>query len=233
MNVRRVFSSWLLIPSSLVVSAWLYLFLIWIFPMEDGYGEFTILRVDALCIASAAIVAIGYWSGRQWSESAASAIAWAVGFVAFFTAGLVPMNVLFGALPLVIWWLASRRPGPWLLRFALSSVPPLVVFAYVAAFAVHDKNLWPYTRFQGRLLQMEARAHELRAQGVLSPGGALTERDVAVLKREGMLDVEFRFPVVGFPVYASSQGGGSIWLMKAGSHGPLDPVTMRMPWASD
>jgi hypothetical protein len=231
MTLPSWLDSRLLLPASLVFSGWFYLFLVWWLPMGAGLDRQLVFGTGVLCAVVAAIAAVCVWSERRAFFMIGTALAWLTAALALLSALLgLPLNALSGALLLVIWWAAVRWSGPWLRRYALATLGPLAVLLYVVTCADYTKNVWPYTRFQSRLLDMQRHARELHARTGI-PHQPPTAEDVAVLEREGLRRVALTFPIGGFTVEANLVGE-EIWLAWGAAYGPIDPETMMIRWAS-
>jgi hypothetical protein len=254
---RRVWLWLLFMLPSLAVSAWLFLWLEWMLPTEDGKVE------GPLILTLSLIAGMTLGTGRTAARSMAARW-WLRAAVA---AGLSPLTILLQSMVGFTSLAAVSSIGPWLAVFAVPALVgylvcrivtrylagqwqapaavallPLLLVMSISCATGNVKRCWPWSSWRPALLALESNAVAAADRLHLPRDRPLTREEQDRWRREAPLRLTLRFPVTHWEVVASVVnpwsdqlvGDGRLWLWWGDkTFGPFDPKKMTILSASD
>lgn len=248
------------LTASLLLSAWLYLWCQWRFPVEDepllfvtplafaAGGALFAFAVDCrrsrmarvwLCApAVPLILAFGAVLDELWAEISAASIPIEAKLLNTIFWGAFCIASL-GAFLLACVTVRAQPERPHAerrLRLACSMAPILIVVSLCALPLLDSyKWLWPWIAFRPTLLELQTNAANGAKRLGIQPGHWLTEDERRRLSAETPLEMTFRYPIIGGRVGARINMIGEDVTVSWGHHtfGPINPRTMKIRNASD
>jgi hypothetical protein len=235
---------------SALLTIWLFFFLQWFTPTEDGTSEWLLFFLPALFL-SATGTGVRFFELNTvldrtmlvaarllpfapvfiviWAESFYADRMTFSGWVAGFVIVVAPWGFLFLMAALMsMGWRRARC------RVYSNAVAPVIFMIGVFGMSPidYEKWCWPYHAFQPQLLDMAQRSLEIKRLRGIPKGNYPTSEEIAILRREGLWDTELRFPVIPFSIYAQADRG-AVRLYWGSAFGSIDLQTMRITYASD